>query len=157
RISSPVRSCQNRSESCAGRQSTVSRTKAAARCSGSVGRVGVIRSINVRVGSQILQHLLALLVVVHQVKSLFVVLTLHPLWRGPEERSIERPRPCRAALAERVERHLPPGAEPFQDLILKANIEERRAGVALATGAAGELAVNPRRLVALRPDHVQSA
>ena len=48
-------------------------------------------------------------------------------------------------------------AEGLDDLVLERDEELGDAGVALAGAAAGELAVDPARLVPLGADHVQAA
>ena len=51
----------------------------------------------------------------------------------------------------------PLGAEDPEEVVLEREVEARRAGVALAPGAAAELVVDPPRLVALGADDVQPA
>ena len=49
------------------------------------------RSVHVRVGPEVLQHLLPLLVVVHEVEPLTVVFALEPLLGLAEEGAVEAP------------------------------------------------------------------
>src|ERR1051326_80029 len=88
------------------------------------------------------------------------MLAFHALLRFAEERQVALPvaavvGPNRSAFG--LEGGGPVLAETFKEFVLEGDIELTGTDVTLPAGAAGELAVDPQRLVPLSAQHVQPA
>ena len=111
-----------------------------------------------RVEPHVLPHLGPLLLVVHQELAIAEVLAFLLALGGDEE-----PSPCGRWSARRWPRYrfrMPGGrllAERLDDLVVERDEELGEPGVALPRTTAGELAVDPARLVPLGADDVQAA
>src|SRR5262249_25970152 len=98
--------------------------------------------IDVRVGPKILENLLPLLLVEHQVHALLVVPLLNAALGPEEQRLVLVPVDVAAAQAALLQRLLPRRAEPFEQLIIQGQEELTASRIPLPAGAAGELAVD---------------
>src|SRR5262245_56606325 len=116
-----------------------------------------LRSIDVRIGAEILEDFLAALLVDHQVNAVAAMASLQALLGLDEILVIPLPVAISAALADLFEVLLPVLAEALQQLVLQRQQELTAARIALATAAAEQLAIDAQRLVPLRAEHVQPA
>src|SRR5439155_3485394 len=107
-------------------------------------------SIHVRVGAEVLEDLLPLLLVDHQVHAVAAVAALDLALGLAEQRQVTAPVAGAAALTALLQALLPRRPQALQQLVLQAEEELRAAGVALPAGTAHQLAVDAQRLVPLR-------
>src|SRR5438128_1399307 len=107
----------------------------------------VTASIHVWISAKILQDLLALLLINHEIHALAAVATLDAALGFEEEGLEDLPAGCVAAPADVDQRLLLVRAETFQQLVIQSKEELATAGVALASGAAGELTVDAAGVV----------
>src|SRR5262245_48475624 len=103
-------------------------------------------SIHVGVGPEVLEDLLPLLLMHHQIDARAEVAALDLLLGKVKQPAVAVPVARAAAPAATLQRLLPRRAQALQQLVLQRQEELDAAGVALTAGPAGQLAVDPQRL-----------
>src|SRR5947209_10145023 len=99
------------------------------------GRETVNGLIDVRIGAQVLENLLPLLLVHHQIDALPAVASLHPPLGLAERPRVSLPIDVAALQAALPQRLLPVRSQPFEQLIIESHVELAAPRVALPPGA----------------------
>src|SRR4029079_7786270 len=113
--------------------------------------------VDIRIGAEFLENLLALLLVDHEVHALFVVPAFHAVLGDFEQVVQFLPVLLLAGGADRLELIVPRLAQGFEQFIFQAKKELAASRVPLSAAAAGELAIDTSSVVSLSTENVQPA
>jgi hypothetical protein len=101
-----------------------------------------VSSIHEGIGTKILENLLPLFLVNHQIDSALVVSAFDAHLSDLELAQIGVPVPAAACLAALHERFLPPRTQRFEQFIFQRQEELGAASISLSAGSANQLAVD---------------